>query len=138
MTPSDISQNCRSLISRVILPLLLVESLVYHVQGEVFVKNDKNETVHVIFDVPLPSSSAVPMEGLYGKLVRAEPEDACSPIKPPPSPVTDIPWIALIRRYPCAFPTKVCIALVKYCVKLCLCVNTHSLTLTLSITLADQ
>ena len=111
MTPSSFLQNCRLFPNGIILTLLLIESFLYHVQSEVIVKNDKNETVHIIFDVPLPSSSALPDEGLYGKLVRSEPEDACSPIKPPPAITSNVPWIALIRRYPCTFPTKVCLLL---------------------------
>lgn len=107
MTPSSFLQHFQLFASQITVSLLLIESLLYHVQSEVIVKNDKNETVHIIFDVSLPSSSAVPDEGLYGKLVLADPEDACSPIKQVPANTSTVPWIALIRRYPCTFPTKV-------------------------------
>jgi len=45
-----------------------------------------------------------------GHIAFAEPENACSQIKPPPFAASNgSVWIVVIIRYPCQFDLKVCI-----------------------------
>jgi E3 ubiquitin-protein ligase RNF13 len=72
--------------------------------------SDGNTTVEIFFDVELGFGSPVPYEGVVGRLVLANPEDACKgPIDPPPvaKNATSDKWFALVRRYPCPFQQKV-------------------------------
>ncbi|GFG34194.1 hypothetical protein Cfor_08171 [Coptotermes formosanus] len=60
-------------------------------------------------DVPAEFGDALPVEGLKGLVVMANPEDACSSIDQPPNNYTNNlgSWIVLIRRYGCSFEQKV-------------------------------
>lgn len=56
-------------------------------------------------DLPAQFGFPLPLGGLKGYIIPAQPENACTPIKPPPSNATL--FIALIRRFECNFDIKV-------------------------------
>lgn len=75
--------------------------------ADVVVISPTNRTME-IFDNAELAFGSVPMEGISGKLVLADPEDACSPIaKAPPDQGGQVVWFLLAMRYPCTFETKV-------------------------------
>ncbi|KDD77015.1 hypothetical protein H632_c39p0, partial [Helicosporidium sp. ATCC 50920] len=68
-----------------------------------------NQTYDAIPSVPAEFGPPLPDRGVEGLLVVADPEAACSPLKPPPGPGR---WVALILRTqgspaPCHFDLKV-------------------------------
>ncbi|KAI1286010.1 E3 ubiquitin-protein ligase RNF13 [Halotydeus destructor] len=78
--------------------------------GDIAVISEANTTVDVFFDVELGFGSPIPYDGVVGRLVLANPEDACKgPIDPPPdsNDNSTYKWFALVKRYPCPFQTKV-------------------------------
>lgn len=115
MISSVLSRHFDPLVSKRVnitaLILLILQALYSDVQGEITVKNKFNSTVAVFFDIQLGYSSTIPADGVLGKLVTSEPEDGCSPIKSPPNRTDpNILWFVLVRRFPCSFRIKVCIA----------------------------
>lgn len=77
---------------------VLVYSLDYHEEPEMELK-----------DVAARFGESVPVEGLKGLVVMANPEEACSRIEPPPDTYSSYlgNWIVLIRRCGCSFEEKV-------------------------------
>lgn len=70
--------------------------------------SDHNGSLPQIFDdLPAMFGSSLPLDGLKGYLVEAEPADACLPILPPPGMNNKTVFFALIKRYNCNFDTKV-------------------------------
>lgn len=70
---------------------------------------DPFQQVEVEFrDMPSRFGDSLPLQGLEGYLVYAEPAMACEPVKPPPK-VENISdnWILLIMRGDCTYETKV-------------------------------
>lgn len=63
-------------------------------------------------DSPAEFGYALPVEGMKGLVVMANPEDACTSIDQPPDNHTNYfgNWIVLIRRYGCSFEQKVRVA----------------------------
>ncbi|XDV19757.1 hypothetical protein PO909_025173 [Leuciscus waleckii] len=74
-----------------------------------------NMTSMLFEDLPSLFGFPLPKDGLMGVLVEARPQNACTPIDPPPvSPTPSDPttnsttkYIVLIRRYDCNFDIKV-------------------------------
>ncbi|KAK9810717.1 hypothetical protein WJX73_002159 [Symbiochloris irregularis] len=68
-----------------------------------------NFTYEPVMDMPADFGPEIPAMGVFGLLLVAEPEDACTPLSPPS---TQEPWIALIvrseaRQTNCSFDVKV-------------------------------
>ncbi|XP_071987932.1 E3 ubiquitin-protein ligase RNF13-like [Engystomops pustulosus] len=58
-------------------------------------------------DLPAQFGFPLPLDGLRGYIIHAEPENACTPITPPPLRDNTTVFIALIRRFECNFDVKV-------------------------------
>ncbi|XP_053320615.1 E3 ubiquitin-protein ligase RNF167 [Spea bombifrons] len=70
--------------------------------------SDRNSTPPQVFDdLPAMFGSPLPIDGLRGYLVEAEPTNACTPILPPPVMDNKTVFFALIRRFNCNFDVKV-------------------------------
>ncbi|XP_046415837.1 E3 ubiquitin-protein ligase RNF13-like isoform X1 [Neodiprion fabricii] len=59
-------------------------------------------------DAPARFGGLIPVEGIKGMVVYADPPTACNPIAEPPNiPNYDGKWIVLIARYNCTFEEKI-------------------------------
>lgn len=86
------------------LLLLLISNLsVGQTQAEVVILNGQNVTVEIFDNIEL-AFGPIPMEGASGKIVLADPEDACSEVKRPPN--KEDAWFLLAKRYPCLLEKK--------------------------------
>jgi E3 ubiquitin-protein ligase RNF13 len=91
----------------IITIICLFQILLNNVQvarAEIVIISPSNRTTEIYDNAELAFGS-VPLEGITGKIVLAEPEDACTPIKKAPD--AQETWFLLARRYPCPFETKV-------------------------------
>ncbi|CAH2272460.1 E3 ubiquitin- ligase RNF167 [Pelobates cultripes] len=69
---------------------------------------DRNSSLPQIFDdLPAMFGFSLPLDGLRGYLVGAEPANACTPIQPPPVMDNKTIFFALIQRFDCNFDIKV-------------------------------
>lgn len=86
--------------------LVIVLSSFYLIaaKADVVIISPSNRTTE-IFDNAELAFGSVPLEGISGKIVLADPEDACSAIQRAPD--NENTWFLLARRYPCPFETKV-------------------------------
>ena len=67
-----------------------------------------NYTVDIFADIPASFGKVLPPNGLKGYAIRAKPQNACTPIEPPPTYGNYTGhWFVLIRRYDCNFIEKV-------------------------------
>ncbi|XP_065560695.1 E3 ubiquitin-protein ligase RNF13-like isoform X2 [Artemia franciscana] len=74
----------------------------------IVVKEGSNASQEVYSDIPAHFGIALPDAGLKGYVLPAKPNNACSPIEPPPNNTNPHGhWIVLIRRYGCTFADKV-------------------------------
>ncbi|XP_069803435.1 E3 ubiquitin-protein ligase RNF167 isoform X2 [Dendropsophus ebraccatus] len=74
----------------------------------IYAYSDKNRTELEDFgDLPAQFGSPLPLDGLRGYIIHAQPETACAPIAPPPLRDNATIFIALIRRFECNFDIKV-------------------------------
>ncbi|XP_077987650.1 E3 ubiquitin-protein ligase RNF13-like isoform X2 [Glandiceps talaboti] len=77
------------------------------VDADVIVTSPENKT-KVYQDMPSSFGLALPIQGLTGFLVEADPIDGCSELKPPPTNLsTHLPFFAIMRRSGCDFDVKV-------------------------------
>lgn len=83
---------------------ILSSPIVTHLKADVVIISPSNKTSE-IFDNAELAFGSVPLEGVSGKIVLSEPEDACSEIRQAPD--KDDTWFLLAKRYPCPFETKV-------------------------------
>lgn len=84
--------------------IILLYCSVANTRADVVIISPSNRTTE-IFDNAELAFGSVPLEGVSGKIVVSEPEDACTDIKHAPNKVDT--WFLLARRYPCPFETKV-------------------------------
>ncbi|KAG9461416.1 E3 ubiquitin-protein ligase RNF167 [Eleutherodactylus coqui] len=76
-------------------------------ESTIYAYSSKNRTeLEEFADLPAQFGSPLPLDGLRGYIIHADPHNACTPIKPPPAKNNTI-FIALIRRYDCNFDIKV-------------------------------
>ncbi|KAI4880074.1 hypothetical protein NFI96_013382 [Prochilodus magdalenae] len=82
--------------------------------GQAFIfAHYRNMTSILLEDLPALFGSPLPKDGVMGLLVESRPQNACTPIEPPPAsptpsdPNDTIRYIVLIRRYDCNFDIKV-------------------------------
>lgn len=77
-------------------------------ESRIYAYSDKNRTELEDFgDLPAQFGSPLPLDGLRGYIIHAVPENACTPISPPPVRDNATVFIALIRRFECNFDIKV-------------------------------
>lgn len=72
--------------------------------ADIVIISPANRTAEIYDNAEL-AFGFVPMEGMSGKIILSEPEDACTDIKPAPN--KDESWFLLAKRYPCPFEAKV-------------------------------
>eukprot|EP00898_Chlorokybus_atmophyticus_P005410 jgi/Chlat1/5870/Chrsp4S06374 len=91
-----------------LLAVLLWDLSVRPAGSTIFVATRDNATFSFV-DADAAFGAPVPLEGIQGILLEALPNDACSPLTPPPAAALDpsLPWFALIVRGQCPFETKV-------------------------------
>ncbi|XP_075062392.1 E3 ubiquitin-protein ligase RNF167 [Mixophyes fleayi] len=88
------------------LILILCSTRVSH--SFIYAYLDTNSTGPEVFDdLPALFGPLLPLEGVKGYLIPAEPKNACLPIAPPPTKDNTTVFIALIQRYDCNFDLKV-------------------------------
>jgi E3 ubiquitin-protein ligase RNF13 len=91
--------------------IILLSILVFRlniISADIAVISSSNRTVDVFVDFELGFAASVPSDGITGRIVVAEPEDACNPIaSPPETNRSSLKWFVLIKRYSCDFKTKV-------------------------------
>ncbi|KAL1274226.1 hypothetical protein QQF64_027040 [Cirrhinus molitorella] len=82
--------------------------------GQAYIYAHHSNMTSMLFeDLPALFGPPLPKDGLMGVLIEARPQNACTPIDPPPvSPTPSDPnsttkYIVLIRRYDCNFDIKV-------------------------------
>lgn len=83
---------------------ILFTTFIIGLKADVVIISPSNRTTE-IFDNAELAFGSVPNEGISGKVVLSEPEDACTSIKSAPN--NDDSWFLLAKRYPCPFETKV-------------------------------
>ncbi|XP_040202905.1 E3 ubiquitin-protein ligase RNF167 [Rana temporaria] len=86
--------------------LILASSSLAH--ALIYAYSDKNTTEPQAFDdLPAQFGLSLPIEGLRGYIIQANPENGCDPIAPPPIRDNKTVFFALIRRFDCNFDIKV-------------------------------
>lgn len=88
----------------IFLIIFYLSHLYEYASADIIIISPTNRTTE-IFDNAELAFGSLPLEGSSGKIVLAEPEDACSEVKPAPN--THDNWFLLAKRYPCPFETKV-------------------------------
>ncbi|XP_012260315.1 E3 ubiquitin-protein ligase RNF13-like [Athalia rosae] len=74
----------------------------------VFSSAGKHKIKNEYLDIPARFGGLIPLDGVKGMVVYAEPPTACGPIISPPNNTnSDVKWIALIARYNCTFEEKI-------------------------------
>lgn len=86
------------------LAQLLLTIITQPAKADIVIISPSNRTAEIYDNAEL-AFGAIPLEGITGKIVLAEPEDACTPIKKAPD--TQDTWFLLAKRYPCPFENKV-------------------------------
>lgn len=95
-----------SIATNLIFMLFYISQIHFElIKSDVVIISPTNQTTE-IFDNAELAFGVIPLEGISGKLVLSDPEDACSELKIEP-PNKQETWFLLARRYPCKFETKV-------------------------------
>ncbi|RWS16705.1 E3 ubiquitin-protein ligase RNF13-like protein [Dinothrombium tinctorium] len=87
-------------------PFVIVTCFVALCKANIEVRKMDNTTVAIFWDQDLLASSPVPNDGIAGRLLVADPIEACEPIKKAPNDNSTLKWIVLIKRLPCTFQRK--------------------------------
>lgn len=95
----------------ILIWLMATGTYVSFVQGDimVFSAKSRNEIEQQFKDAPARFGETIPLEGIRGLIVYANPPTACELIaEPPDRPIYEgFIWIVLIARYNCSFELKV-------------------------------
>ncbi|XP_008544822.1 E3 ubiquitin-protein ligase RNF13 [Microplitis demolitor] len=96
--------------SRRVLLCLTLSTMAANIYGDILVFSDtsQHQIEEEFRDIPARFGPLIPVEGIRGKVVYAQPPTGCRLISPPPNDAnyTGL-WIALIARYNCSFEIKV-------------------------------
>lgn len=84
--------------------LIFLSHLITSTWADILIISPANRTTE-IFDNAELAFGLIPLEGVSGKIVLSEPEDACTEIKKAPNDEDN--WFLLAKRYPCPFEVKV-------------------------------
>ena len=88
----------------VLLMIFYLSIIILHAQADIVIISPANRTTE-IFDNAELAFGSIPLEGASGKIVLAQPEDACTSVSPPPNNQDN--FFLLAKRYPCPFEVKV-------------------------------
>lgn len=84
---------------------LLLSHLISLIKADIVIISPMNRTTEIFDNAELAFGSPIPLEGISGKIVLSNPEDACTEIQKAPN--SEDNWFLLAKRYPCPFETKV-------------------------------
>ncbi|XP_075236649.1 E3 ubiquitin-protein ligase RNF13-like isoform X2 [Lycorma delicatula] len=95
----------------IIALIVLINGFLLMVNADIMVfNNNTRHQIEVEFrDMPALFGGIIPQDGIDALAVYADPPEACTPIAPPPSNVTNYTgrWAVIIKRYNCSFDAKV-------------------------------
>lgn len=94
------------IITIILQIILIIGNFIAISNGEVVVYTPTNSSIEVFDDIELFFGS-VPTKGIFGKVVLADPEDACSKLKNKVPKDNGDNWFLLAKRYPCLLEKKV-------------------------------
>ncbi|KAG9510809.1 E3 ubiquitin-protein ligase RNF13 [Fragariocoptes setiger] len=91
-------------LSRICALIIVCVTSINLCNADLVIISPFNRTLE-IFDNAELAFGEIPTDGISGKIILSQPEDACSPVQKPPS--TTETYFLLAKRYPCTFEKKV-------------------------------